>query len=99
MKTSICNTSIKFVDNRGFMTANGQPDNPRSARYILKDFVNGKLLYAHAPPGVAQDGYISWIEKTSTTNRTIPPREFRATRVCKYLDCCTYAIVLLIFLA
>ncbi|CAL7938844.1 unnamed protein product [Xylocopa violacea] len=26
--------------NRGFMTQNGQPDNPRSARYLLKDYVN-----------------------------------------------------------
>ncbi|XP_040284263.1 large subunit GTPase 1 homolog [Bufo bufo] len=37
---------------RGFMTAHGQPDQPRSARYILKDYVNGKLLYCHPPPGI-----------------------------------------------
>ncbi|XP_051006778.1 large subunit GTPase 1 homolog [Acomys russatus] len=36
---------------RGFMTAHGQPDQPRSARYILKDYVKGKLLYCHSPPG------------------------------------------------
>ncbi|XP_069328863.1 large subunit GTPase 1 homolog [Eulemur rufifrons] len=36
---------------RGFMTAHGQPDQPRSARYILKDYVNGKLRYCHPPPG------------------------------------------------
>ncbi|XP_042525063.1 large subunit GTPase 1 homolog [Dipodomys spectabilis] len=36
---------------RGFMTAHGQPDQPRSARYILKDYVKGKLLYCHPPPG------------------------------------------------
>ncbi|XP_037381206.1 large subunit GTPase 1 homolog [Talpa occidentalis] len=36
---------------RGFMTAHGQPDQPRSARYILKDYVTGKLLYCHPPPG------------------------------------------------
>uniref|UniRef100_A0A8I3Q7X8 Large subunit GTPase 1 homolog n=2 Tax=Canis lupus familiaris TaxID=9615 RepID=A0A8I3Q7X8_CANLF len=36
---------------RGFMTAHGQPDQSRSARYILKDFVSGKLLYCHPPPG------------------------------------------------
>ncbi|XP_063888311.1 large subunit GTPase 1 homolog [Scylla paramamosain] len=42
---------------RGFMTQRGMPDNPRSARYILKDFVNGKLLYAHAPPSVLQAEY------------------------------------------
>ncbi|CAH2247872.1 large subunit GTPase 1 homolog [Pelobates cultripes] len=37
---------------RGFMTAHGQPDQPRSSRYILKDFVTGKLLYCHPPPGI-----------------------------------------------
>ncbi|XP_053315534.1 large subunit GTPase 1 homolog [Spea bombifrons] len=37
---------------RGFMTAHGQPDQPRSARYVLKDFVTGKLLYCHPPPGI-----------------------------------------------
>ncbi|XP_063235188.1 large subunit GTPase 1 homolog [Bacillus rossius redtenbacheri] len=43
--------------NRGFMTQNGLPDNPRSARYVLKDFVSGKLLYCHAPPGCNQASY------------------------------------------
>ncbi|XP_050978063.1 large subunit GTPase 1 homolog [Labeo rohita] len=37
---------------RGFMTAHGQPDQSRSARYILKDYVNGKLLYCHPPPHI-----------------------------------------------
>ncbi|XP_067851368.1 large subunit GTPase 1 homolog [Heptranchias perlo] len=37
---------------RGFMTAHGQPDQPRSARYILKDYVTGRLLYCHSPPGI-----------------------------------------------
>uniref|UniRef100_A0A673CDU5 Large subunit GTPase 1 homolog n=1 Tax=Sphaeramia orbicularis TaxID=375764 RepID=A0A673CDU5_9TELE len=35
---------------RGFMTSHGQPDQSRSARYILKDYVNGKLLYCYPPP-------------------------------------------------
>ncbi|XP_071764640.2 large subunit GTPase 1 homolog [Centroberyx gerrardi] len=37
---------------RGFMTSHGQPDQSRSARYILKDYVNGKLLYCHPPPHI-----------------------------------------------
>uniref|UniRef100_A0A8C6XFA4 Large subunit GTPase 1 homolog n=1 Tax=Naja naja TaxID=35670 RepID=A0A8C6XFA4_NAJNA len=37
---------------RGFMTDHGQPDQPRSARLVLKDFVTGKLLYCHPPPGM-----------------------------------------------
>ncbi|XP_026770952.3 large subunit GTPase 1 homolog [Pangasianodon hypophthalmus] len=37
---------------RGFMTAHGQPDQARSARYVLKDYVSGKLLYCHPPPHI-----------------------------------------------
>ncbi|KAL8560637.1 hypothetical protein ACOMHN_062882 [Nucella lapillus] len=37
---------------RGFMSHKGNPDRPRGARYILKDFVNGKLLFCHPPPGI-----------------------------------------------
>jgi len=32
----------------------GNPDEARSARYILKDYVNGKLLFCHSPPGVSE---------------------------------------------
>lgn len=35
---------------RGFMTASGTPDVSRSARYILKDYVNGLLRYVAKPP-------------------------------------------------
>ena len=36
---------------RGFSRAGqGTPDEARAARYILKDYVNAKLLYCHAPP-------------------------------------------------
>ncbi|KAK3788028.1 hypothetical protein RRG08_051102 [Elysia crispata] len=37
---------------RGFMTPRGVPDAPRASRYILKDYVKGKLLYCEPPPGV-----------------------------------------------
>ena len=37
---------------RGFTkSSQGNPDESRAARYILKDYVNGKLLYIHPPPG------------------------------------------------
>jgi large subunit GTPase 1 len=36
---------------RGYARAGqGNPDESRAARYILKDYVNGKLLYCHPPP-------------------------------------------------
>ncbi|KAK3944155.1 large subunit GTPase 1 [Diplogelasinospora grovesii] len=41
-----------YARHRGFMTQGmGQPDQSRAARYILKDYVNGKLLYCEPPPG------------------------------------------------
>lgn len=36
---------------RGYTRAGqGNPDESRAARYILKDYVNGKILYCHPPP-------------------------------------------------
>ncbi|KAK9888553.1 hypothetical protein WA026_000799 [Henosepilachna vigintioctopunctata] len=65
---------------RGFMTSNGQPDNPRAARYILKDFMNGKLLYCHAPPTALQELYHIWPEQQKSINKVIPPRALRASK-------------------
>uniref|UniRef100_A0A8C1MLX3 Large subunit GTPase 1 homolog n=1 Tax=Cyprinus carpio TaxID=7962 RepID=A0A8C1MLX3_CYPCA len=42
---------------RGFMTAHGQPDQSRSARYVLKDYVSGKLLYCHPPPHISPNDF------------------------------------------
>ncbi|KAH8598303.1 hypothetical protein B0O99DRAFT_58755 [Bisporella sp. PMI_857] len=40
-----------YAKARGFTrTGQGQPDESRAARYILKDYVNGKLLFCHPPP-------------------------------------------------
>ena len=39
---------------RGFMKPGGVPDHFRAARIVLKDYVQGKLLYCKAPPGVDQ---------------------------------------------
>ncbi|KAI1099603.1 P-loop containing nucleoside triphosphate hydrolase protein [Jackrogersella minutella] len=41
-----------YARARGFTTSGvGQPDESRAARVILKDYVNGKLLYVEPPPG------------------------------------------------
>ncbi|KAI9283570.1 hypothetical protein BC943DRAFT_280861 [Umbelopsis sp. AD052] len=38
---------------RGFTkSSQGNPDESRAARYILKDYVNGKLLFCHPPPSI-----------------------------------------------
>jgi large subunit GTPase 1 len=43
---------------RGFFTGGqGNPDQSRSSRLVLKDYVNGKLLYCHPPPGIDADEF------------------------------------------
>lgn len=43
---------------RGFSRAGqGTPDEARASRYILKDYVNAKLLYCHPPPDVESDSF------------------------------------------
>lgn len=41
-----------YAKARGFAGTgrHGQPDESRAARYVLKDYVTGKLLYCHPPP-------------------------------------------------
>ncbi|OCL12909.1 P-loop containing nucleoside triphosphate hydrolase protein, partial [Glonium stellatum] len=40
-----------YAAARGFhTTGQGQPDESRAARYVLKDYVKGKLLFCHPPP-------------------------------------------------
>ncbi|XP_011698741.1 PREDICTED: large subunit GTPase 1 homolog [Wasmannia auropunctata] len=71
--------------NRGFMTQNGQPDNPRSARYILKDFVNGRLLYCVAPPTFDQERFHTFPprRRNISANRHVPPRTIRVNEGCR----------------
>lgn len=43
-----------YARNRGYTTTGkGGPDTSRAARDLLRDYVNGKLLYCHPPPVVA----------------------------------------------
>ncbi|KAL9586156.1 MAG: hypothetical protein Q9212_001077 [Teloschistes hypoglaucus] len=45
---------VAYAIARGFAkTGQGQPDESRAARYILKDYVSGKLLFCHPPPSDA----------------------------------------------
>ena len=42
---------VAYAVARGFAkTGQGQPDESRAARYVLKDYVSGKLLFCHPPP-------------------------------------------------
>jgi large subunit GTPase 1 len=37
----------------------GMPDTSRAARYVLKDYVNARLLFAHPPPGITPEDFMS----------------------------------------
>lgn len=42
---------VAYARSRGYVKASaGNPDDSRAARYVLKDYINGKLCYCHAPP-------------------------------------------------
>jgi large subunit GTPase 1 len=52
-------TLIRRVVARGMTRSSfGMPDTSRAARYILKDYVNARLLFAHPPPGVDADEFM-----------------------------------------
>jgi len=46
-----------FGTMRGFMKPGGLPDQARAARIILKDFVQGRLLYCQPPPNINPETY------------------------------------------
>lgn len=76
-------TNLLLVDNRGFMTARGQPDQSRSARYVLKDYVNGRLSYSHAPPGYKQEEFHTYAPRVrrEMSEDQLPRQQQRALRV------------------
>lgn len=67
------------------MTARGQPDQSRSARYVLKDYVTGRLLYCHAPPGYNQKEFHKYAPRMrrEMSEDNIPMQQRRALRVSK----------------
>jgi large subunit GTPase 1 len=47
---------VAYARARGFMrSGQGNPDESRAARYVLKDYVNAKLLYCQPPPDYGSD--------------------------------------------
>ncbi|XP_020802630.1 large subunit GTPase 1 homolog [Drosophila serrata] len=76
---------LAYGYNRGFMTSNGQPDQARSARYVLKDYVNGRLLYAMGPPSVPQAEYHTFPERQRKVieESQLPSQQQRAMRIDK----------------
>jgi len=63
----------------------GNPDEARAARYVLKDYVAGKLLFCHAPPGVPEDEFNAPTHKRSLA-RVAGKKLAPTTRVGKNSD-------------
>lgn len=61
---------------RGFMTPRGLPDHPKTARLLLKDFVNGKLLFCKSPPSIPQAEFHS-LKIEERKHREMTPLERR----------------------
>ena len=47
---------------RGFMKPGGVPDHFKAAKLVLKDYVQGKLRFCKAPPGVDQEGFCEFAD-------------------------------------
>jgi large subunit GTPase 1 len=62
--------------SRGYMTSRGMPNQPLVARFLLKDFVSGKLLHCKAPPGVDQESFHKFIVSQPKV-REFTPSEMR----------------------
>ncbi|KAJ7596849.1 P-loop containing nucleoside triphosphate hydrolase protein [Mycena floridula] len=80
------NFLIAHAIARGFTRAGqGNPDEARSARYILKDYVNGKLLHCIPPPSVSE---VEFNKKTHelALERAAGKKHAPVTRVGKNAD-------------
>ncbi|QRV97297.1 50S ribosome-binding GTPase [Ceratobasidium sp. AG-Ba] len=79
---------VSYAIARGFARAGqGLPDEARAARYILKDYVAGKLLFCHPPPGLDDDEFNTRsrqlaLERLAASGKKMAP----ATRVGKNAD-------------
>ena len=66
-------------------SSQGNPDEARAARYILKDYVNGKLLFCHSPPGISSAAFNETTHARSLA-RAIGKKRAPTTRVAKSSD-------------
>ena len=75
---------------RGFArSGQGNPDEARAARYILKDYVNAKLLFCHPPPNYPADSF-NHETRELALRRTAGKKRAPTTRVTKNAD--TYTL-------
>ncbi|RDX51099.1 P-loop containing nucleoside triphosphate hydrolase protein [Lentinus brumalis] len=84
---------IAYAIGRGFTRAGqGNPDEARAARYIMKDYVNAKLLYCHPPPGISEDDFNEETRRMAL-QRAIGKKRAPTTRVVKNADTFVSAVI------
>ncbi|KAI9513076.1 P-loop containing nucleoside triphosphate hydrolase protein [Russula earlei] len=77
---------ISYAVARGFTrSGKGNPDEARAARYILKDYVNAKLLFCHPPPNVSADEF-NFAARSLALRRVAKKKRAPSTRVGKSAD-------------
>ncbi|PCH33919.1 nucleoside triphosphate hydrolase protein [Wolfiporia cocos MD-104 SS10] len=77
---------VAYAIARGFTrSGQGNPDEARAARYVLKDYVNAKLLYCHPPPGTAEDEFNEQTRQLAL-KRALGKKRAPTTRVVKGAD-------------
>ena len=72
-----------YAKMRGFMTSSGVPDCPRASRYIMKDYLKGKLLYCHPPPGSSGANFEQSKVSDKVLNRIIAKEEKESLQIAK----------------
>lgn len=71
---------------RGYTrSGQGNPDEARAARYILKDYVNAKILFCHPPPGVSETSFNERTHELALL-RAVNKKRAPVTRVVKGAD-------------
>ncbi|OCH94716.1 P-loop containing nucleoside triphosphate hydrolase protein [Obba rivulosa] len=77
---------ITYAIARGFTrSGQGNPDEARAARFILKDYVNAKLLFCHPPPGISEDEFNEQTRQLAL-RRAAGKKRAPTTRVVKGAD-------------
>lgn len=66
-------------------SSQGNPDEARAARYILKDYVNAKLLFCHPPPGMDENSFNERTRQLALA-RAVGKKKAPMTRVGKDSD-------------
>lgn len=58
----------KYSQLKGFFTGNGLPNQSVAAKNILKDYVNGVIVYARNPPGLQAAMQCKKVEEPESSN-------------------------------